>query len=176
MQIYGNTVVLRGIEQDDNQMLLDLINDPETEKMLGGSSWPLTMRDQLNWFSNLSSNDKCLRCVIAIKEDPTKAVGTIILNEIDYKNGTAHIHIKLSANGGRGRGYGTDSINTLTKYAFNELRLNCIYANILTYNEASVKLFEKCGYKRDGVLRSRVYKNGNFYDVYAYSIIQNDLK
>ena len=97
---------------------------------------------------------------VALKEDG-KAVGTIILSDIDQKNATGHIHIKMSKDGGRGKGYGTDAINTMVQYAFEELRLNCIYANILTYNEAPIKLFERCGFKRDGVLRQRVFKKAN---------------
>ena len=70
-----------------------------------------------------------------------------------------------------GNGYGADAIMAMTKYAFDELRLNCIYANVLSYNKISQHTFEKCGYERDGVLRSRVYKNGEYIDLFVYSII-----
>jgi RimJ/RimL family protein N-acetyltransferase len=80
----------------------------------------------------------------------------------------------MSKDGGRGKGYGTDAVNTMVQYAFKELRLNCICANILSYNEASVKLFERCGFKREGVLRQRVFKKGHFVDMLAYSKVVND--
>ncbi len=80
----------------------------------------------------------------------------------------------MSKDGGRGKSYGTDAANTLVSYAFDELRLNYIFANILAYNEASIKLFERCGFKRDGVLRQRVYKQGRFVDLPAYSRLIND--
>ena len=70
---------------------------------------------------------------------------------------------------GQGKGYAKDAVNTLVNYAFDELRLHCIYANILSYNEKSVHLFEKCNFQREGILRARVYKQGNYIDVYPYS-------
>jgi len=176
MYILGDKIVLRGVEPYDNAMLLSLINDPDTEMMLGGGSWPVSESEQLKWFDNQEQNKRSLRCIISQKEDIKLAIGTIILSDIDTKNGCGHIHIKMSKDGGRGCGYGTDAVKALTRYSFNELRLNCIYANILTYNDISIRLFEKCGYKREGVLRSRIYKNGNFFDVYSYSIVQNDLR
>lgn len=173
MNIYGEKVLLRAIEADDNAMLLGLINDPDTEMMLGGNSWPVSEAEQLRWYERQEKTHDILRCVIALQSDG-KAVGTVILSDIDQKNGTAQIHIKMAKGDIRGKGYGTDAVKTIVRYAFRELRLNCIYANILSYNDISVKLFEKCGFVRDGVLRSRVYKSGAFIDVYSYSIIKSE--
>lgn len=174
MLIYGDKIVLRGIEADDNTMLLDLINDPDTEMMLGGSSWPVSEIEQLKWFERQGQNKEELRCIIALKGDLENAVGTIILDDIDQKNGTGHIHIKMAKKVGRGKGYGTDAVKSLTRYAFDNMRLNCIYANILAHNETSIHLFEKCGYQREGILRARIFKNGEYMDIYSYSIINSE--
>lgn len=173
MIIYGESIVLRAVEESDNAMLLSLINDPDTEMMLGGSSWPVSEAEQLKWFEHQERSRDVLRCIVALKEDG-RAIGTIILSDIDQKNATGHIHIKMSKDGGRGKGYATDAVNTMVQYAFEELRLNCIYANILSYNKASIKLFERCGCKRDGILRQRVFKKGRFVDMLAYSKVVND--
>lgn len=173
MLIYGEKIVLRGIELADNAMLLSLINDPETEMMLGGSSWPVSESEQLRWFEHQERRCDILRCIVSLQDD-SKAIGTVILSDIDQKNGTTHIHIKMSKDGGRGKGYGTDAVNTIVKYAFEELRLNCIYANILSYNEVSIRLFEKCGFKQEGVLRQRIFKKGIYFDLLSYSRLVSD--
>ena len=172
MIIRGEKIILRAVDANDNAMLLSLINDPDTEMMLGGSSWPVSEAEQLKWFEQLERSKDVLRCIIATPEDGS-AVGTIILSDIDQKNGTGHIHIKMSKEG-RGKGFAADAVNTLVEYAFDELRLHCIYANILAYNDASVKLFEKCRFQRDGVLRARVYKRGKYIDTYTYSRLSDD--
>ena len=52
---------------------------------------------------------------------------------MDERNGMAEIYIKLLKMV-RGKGYGADSVNALVRYAFCELQLNCIRANILENN------------------------------------------
>lgn len=170
MNINGSNIVLRAIEESDCQMLLDLINDEATEQMLGGVSFPVSSSSQNKWFSSLENTNRILRCIIAKKDDPKIGIGTVILSDIDYINGNAQIHIKLSNNAVRKCGFGTDAIQTITAYAFTTLRLHCVYAEIIEYNEPSKKLFEKCGYIFDGVLKSRIFKKGNYWDVYVYSI------
>lgn len=175
MNIPGSNIYLRALEEGDNEILLELINDSETEKMVGGWSFPVSVAGQEQWFQELERDQSILRCAVVPKGEE-KAVGTVVLSGIDYKNASAEVHIKLSKKTGRKRGYGTDALKTVLRYAFEELRLNCVYAQVLSYNEASQRLFEKCGFQKDGVLRERLYKDGAFRDVFAYSILKEEYK
>lgn len=170
MNIYGEKVLLRAIEPKDNALLLELINDPNTEKMLGGASFPVSETAQAKWICDQMGRTDVLRCIIAEQQAPEKGLGTIILSDIDRKNGNAQVHLKLSASG-RGKGYGTDALKAVVDYAFRQLRLHCVYADVLEYNTASQKLFEKCGFHKDGLLRGRVYKDGAYVDLVSYSMI-----
>lgn len=172
MNILGNNIIFRALQEDDNKNLFTLLNDPDTEKMIGGFSFPISYEHQLNWFKSLPESNTILRCAIVSKQEPQKFMGTIILTDIDYKNGTAEIHIKLTKNE-RGKGYGTDAVNTMVRYAFDELRLNCIYSQVLEYNKTSQNLFEKCNFQQEGLLKNRVYKNGKYISIYSYSILKN---
>lgn len=175
MNIEGEKIVLRALDARDTQFLYDLINDPETEKMLGGSSLPVSLEQQKNWIASQAGRVDVVRCVVADRENLEEGLGTVILSDIDRKNGVAQIHIKMERTRGRGKGYGTDALRTIVQYAFKEMRLNCIYAEVLCYNEPSQKLFQKCGFKRDGLLRSRVYKGGEYVDVISYSILKKEM-
>ncbi len=169
MRIFGSKTVLRAIEESDNSMLLELINDPETEVMLGGKSYPVAKHEQKKWFEGQSNNEKILRLIVAEK-DSDSPVGTLIFTDIDLSNGTAQLHIKMATES-RGKGYARDAINSAVGYAFNEMRLNCLYAEILEHNKVSVKLFETCGFSRDGLLRARVFKGGKYLNLYSYSLV-----
>lgn len=168
MNIKGCKVLLRAIEHDDADMLMAIINDPETEYMLGGWSFPVSSINQQDWISSLSDEKATLRCIIDVNDNP---LGTIILSNIDYKNGTAEIHIKLLQENGRGQGYGTDAVKAMVNYAFSELRIHCIYARLNEHNIISQKLFEKCGFAREGRLRDRYFKRGSYISELSYSII-----
>ncbi len=169
MNITSDKIILRAIELTDKDVLFTIINDGETEYLLGGWCFPVSKLNQEEWMKSLKVDDHTLRCMADDKYSNT-VIGYIALSDIDYKNGTAEIHIKIG-NENRGQGYGTDMVNTLVNYAFKELRLHCIYARINEYNIASQKLFQKCGFANEGCLRSRIFKNGKYHDVFIYSII-----
>ena len=173
MNIQGKNVVLRAISMKDANLLMQLINDAETEKMLGGSSYPVSLEEQEKWIVAQTGRNDVLRCIVALKENE-EGIGTVILSDIDTKNGVAQVHIKMDKQRGRGKGYGSDALNTIVNYAFGEMRLNCIYADVLEYNTVSQNLFEKCGFHRDGVLRSRVFKGGRYINVVSYSRLKED--
>lgn len=176
MNIYGEHIVLRAITEEDAQLLLQMINDPDTERMLGGSSFPVSLSAQQSWIQRQTGNNDVLRCIIAERSREEIGLGTVILTDIDQKNGSAQVHIKLGVEKCRGKGYGSDALMTIVKYAFEEMRLHCIYADVLEYNTASQKLFEKCGFHKDGLLRGRVYKSGKYVNVITYSRLKEDFE
>lgn len=173
MNIIGKIVFLRAIELSDLDILRTMINDEKIENGLGGWSFPVSAIQQEDWIKTLKPNDKILRCMIVCKAND-EAVGTVILSDIDYKNGTAEIHIKILAEKQR-NGYGSESILLMTDYAFSELRLNCIYARVTSNNENSQLLFEKRGFEKEGILRRRIFKKGEFHNIISYSILKGEL-
>lgn len=175
MKLKTERLCLRAVEKSDNELLMNMINDPDMEFLLGGWSFPVSSRDQEEWFLALSNNRDILRYMID-DIDSGNTIGTIILTGIDYKNGVAEIHIKIASGANRGKGFGKEAISAIVEYAFNELRLNCIFATISSYNEASCKAFEKCGFKREGVLRSRLFKRNQYVDVYSYSLLKSEFE
>lgn len=175
MNIIREDIILRAIEQDDMQLLKELINDPEVEKMVVGWSFPVSTNQQINWINNLSNDRHNVRFIIDMNN--VGAVGVVSLTRIDFKNGTATINIKLKKEDRiRNKGIGYKAIAMLIDYAFNQLNLNCLVANILNFNTASQKLFEKSGFELEGTLRKRVFKNGAYQDLLSYSLIRSDFK
>ncbi len=169
MNIKGKNITLRALEPRDNSMLIELINDEETEYMLGGWSFPISQRNQEDWTNSLKNENNVLRCAIDYQGN---AIGVVMLTNIDYKNGNAEVHIKLSLDNVRGKGYGTDALSSIIKYSFDELRLKCLYARISEHNIASQKLFKKCGFTEEGVMKCRIYKRGEFINVISFSNIR----
>ena len=47
-------------------------------------------------------------------------------------------------------------------------------ATILEDNIASQRMNEKCGYKKEGLLRQAVYKNGKFHNLVVMSVLKEE--
>ncbi len=72
-----------------------------------------------------------------------------------------------------GQGFGTTGVKLLTQFGFKELGLRRIYAYIDKKNVASITMFEKAGYKREGLLRKeRLTSKGKFVDHYIYAKVR----
>ncbi|MBR4023240.1 MAG: GNAT family N-acetyltransferase, partial [Ruminococcus sp.] len=113
MFVKGGKVLLRAIELSDALVLQQMINDEEIERMMWGYSFPVAHHQQIKWIENLSNEKGVFRAMIDV--DGT-AIGTIILSDIDMRNGTAEIHIKLANASERGKGYGADAVSALLSY------------------------------------------------------------
>lgn len=70
-----------------------------------------------------------------------------------------------------GKGYASQTVNLLTCYAFNELKLFRVFAGVFSGNLASMKALEKNGYQLDAIVKSAIIKNGQILDEYLYSIL-----
>ncbi len=173
MIIEYEDITLRAIEESDLELLREMINDPEIESMTCGYSYPVSVYQQRKWFESLANRSDELRLIIDTKEHG--AIGTVMLTDIDWKNRTAESHWKIANRiDVRRKGYGTRAVKALIKYAFNELNMHCVYCKVIECNIASQKIVEKIGFKREGILRERIYKNGNYHDVIVWSILKDE--
>ncbi len=169
MEIGGKRVVLREIEEQDEEMLLHLNKVPEAGKVTGGYSSQVSYAHQMDWFRSLADGAGNVRSIIADRKRRAKGLGILVLSDVDLRNGTAEIYIKLIRSA-RGKGYGEEAVKAVVSYGFRELKLKHIYANILESNMASRRLFEACGFRKESVHQSKAYKDGHYENVCCYGI------
>lgn len=74
-----------------------------------------------------------------------------------------------------GQGYMLEGLRLLIAYAFRELKLHRLEAAVIPANERSIKLLERCGFKREGLLRSYVKINDQWEDHLLYAFLENDV-
>ena len=97
--------------------------------------------------------DRQMRFIIENWE--RRAVGAIDLFDFEPYHQRAGIGILIHDIEDRNRGYAADAIEALTEYAVAGLGLKQLYANISEDNIYSIKLFEKSGFVKVGVKKSR---------------------
>lgn len=174
MKLKGNSIILRNIKETDLEFLREMINDLAIKKMtVGETKQEVTIEEQKKWFENLKYEKNRQRFVIDLEGKP---IGVINLDNIDEKNKSASISIKIGKQNLKNKGYGTQALNLILEYAFERLDLQRIYANVLEYNNPSQKLFIKCGFQIDGIQRKAILKNENFYNLIMFSILKEEFK
>jgi len=73
-----------------------------------------------------------------------------------------------------GNGYATDALTAVCGYAFEERRLNKVYATTYATNPASSRVLEKAGFTREGVLRKEGFVDGDYVDMYRYGLLAEE--
>ena len=87
------------------------------------------------------------------------------------RRGTMHIGYWLGRRF-QGRGLATAACRALTEYVFAHTDARRIEAEVYLPNRASAWVLEKCGYLREGIMRSAVIKGDSVYDAYLYARIR----
>ncbi len=172
MNIKGNFVTLRAMSQNDLQMICDMFNDPELENLVVGWAFPLSIEQQKSWFERNMNDQRNFRFVIETEENG--AVGIATLTNIDWKNRCAEHGIKLAKKENRTKGIGTDTVMAIMRYAFEELGLHRLDGSIFEENIASRGLYKKCGWKKEGIRKSCVYKHGAWRNLVMTRILDSE--
>lgn len=68
----------------------------------------------------------------------------------------------------------TEVLGAVLKYAFDEIELNRVQAEVFDGNAASARVLVKCGMQFEGIARQKYYKNGVFIDTAQYAVLKSD--
>jgi len=71
-----------------------------------------------------------------------------------------------------GKGYMNEALNTMTKFAFEELMIHSIEANVNPNNKGSIKLLERNGFVQEAYFKEDYLFNGKFVDSMIFSLLE----
>ncbi|MBM6614870.1 GNAT family N-acetyltransferase [Desemzia sp. RIT804] len=128
-----------------------------------------------NWKQFEGDNDDNGRFLFALKEkEEDTFIGWVSLSDVQFKNRGAELSIAILDEKNRHKGYGTDALNLMCKFGFYELGLHKIRLSVHSNNEGAIKLYEKIGFKKEGIDREGLFQDGKWLDVYYYGLLLND--
>ena len=110
---------------------------------------------------------------ICDKQDGT-FLGGCGLTIIDDANKYADLYYWIRT-GCTSRGVATAAASLLAKWGFKELKLNRIEILVAIGNRSSLRVAEKVGAHREGVLRKRITLRGKVHDAVMFSLIPGDI-
>jgi len=172
--IYGDRVRLRAIEREDIPRFVRWFNDPEVRRYLTAYE-PMSRVKEERWFEGyLSRRDDIILAIEAREGDEWVHIGNVGLHRIDWKNRVAKLGIVIGERGYWGRGYGTDAVRTMLRYAFLELGLNRVELEVFGFNRRAIRCYEKAGFVREGARRHALYRDGKYHDVVIMGILRSE--
>ena len=166
---------LRELERHDLTTITTWRNQPELIAQLGATFRYINPEVDSRWFDSYMANRAtCVRCAIVAEDDREQILGLVSLTNIDHLNQSAVLHIMIGDTAHQGKGMGTFAVKAMMDHAFRNLNLHRVELKALTSNERARHVYEKVGFVREGILRKAVYKNGEFVDLYVYSLLREE--
>lgn len=165
----GDVVQLTTIEESDLPFLRDIVNDPAVRAGMLFTP-PMNLEQEREYYEDVICDDGSVTLLVCVDGEPA---GTIGLGAIDDVNGSAEIGLFL-AEGFWGEGHGTEAARLLTDFAFEERRLHRVLARVRADNEASLRVWEKLGYRHEATHREAAFHRGAHADVEVYAVLASE--
>jgi RimJ/RimL family protein N-acetyltransferase len=109
-----------------------------------------------------------------VAERATDAVvGTCTLAALSAEHRRAELGFAL-ARAAWGRGYMAEALPALLAFAFGELGLHRVEADVDPRNGRSIRALERLGFVREGYQRERYYLQAEWQDAVLYGLLQRD--
>ena len=170
----GTTIYLRALEPEDLEFIYAIENN-ESVWEVSNTQTPYSRFLIRQYLENAHQDiyeAKQLRLAICLN-DTFEAVGLIDLFDFDPKNNRAGVGIVISSETNRNSGIGSEALQLVINYAFNQLQLHQLYANIGSDNEISLQLFTKFGFQKIGVKIYWNKINNQYEDEMLYQLINH---
>ncbi len=106
--------------------------------------------------------------------EDNKLIGEIDLDGIRWSHGDAWVGIGIGERDCWDKGYGSDAMNILLRYAFTELNLHRVTLTVFEYNPRAIRAYEKAGFQLEGRARQFIHRDGNRWDLIFMGILREE--
>lgn len=168
----GPDLILAPLREADADLLFEWINDRDLV-LLSSPFRPIGRPDHDEWFRRIRERSDTVIFGIRLS-DGDRLIGSCQLNTIDERHRTCELQIRIGDAGARGMGYGSQAVSLLVKYAFQDLGLERVQVHVFETNQRAIRVYERVGFKREGVLRQAALIDSERVDVVVMGILSED--
>lgn len=169
--IKSDSYVLRPFKISDAELWQNWDVDPEVQAFMPE---PLNevqdIEEQHKYIKECEEDEEGFYWSIETKDGVT--IGTVALTEFNNYHKIASLGIVIGDKNYRGKGAATEVITTLVSYAFEYLDISRISAEVEEGNFAMMRVFEKVGFKQDGLFEEARIKNKQRITVRHFGIVK----
>ena len=168
----GKYVGLRAIEESDLSQLLLWRNQPNYRRYFREYR-ELSQTNQKNWFDSKVLNDKSTEMFSIVDVNTGELLGACGLCYIDWINRNADFSIYIGKDDLYiDEKYAIEAAQIMMKYGFEELNIHKLWSEIYSFDEAKKVMFDRLGFKLEGVHKEKHWTEGKWCDSLFYGYLQ----
>lgn len=170
--IAGEHVILRAFERDDAERCYRWMNDPNIVRTLK-SRYPIAFQNEAEWLESAMHPPASERHFAVERKDDRTHIGNASIHDIEWVSRTAAFGLFIGEPSAWNRGFGSDAIRTLVRFAFDEMNLRKLRISVFEYNDRAKHVLETQGFAQEGRLRREFYREGSYHDLLILSIFRD---
>ncbi len=174
LKLESRLIRLRPLRPADLATTLSWRNDPAIRDNALGHRFPVTEVMERRWIDAALDGTDTSRAVFGIEDRADeKLVGYTQLNSIDSLARHARFGMLIGDADRHGRGLGRDALTLTLAFAFHTINLRRIHLQVVASNERALRLYERAGFLREGVLREHVFVDGAYRDLILMGLMRD---
>lgn len=177
MNIFGERITLKLIEQDDLEAIHKLLARPEVDhyNTLGIPKDIKETEGTIKPWISENKKDSIEKYTFSIQlTKSNQFIGLIALSTSGgEKHKKAEVWYKLHPDFW-GKGYASEALENILSFGFSKLKLHRIEAGVAVGNQASIRVLEKVNMEKEGRKRKVLPLKSGWSDNYMYAILAED--
>ena len=176
LELNGNIVYLKKLDKEYIEEYWDNFKNTSIETMIfTGSAQVFNKTEIENYIDRVAADSDRVDFLIFSKQD-NKLVGEVVINEVDRNNRCGNIRVLINRKEDFSKGYGTEAMILALNYGFGMFNLHRIELEAYHFNNRAIHVYEKIGFKREGLRRDGAYYNHKYYDMITMSFLENEFR
>lgn len=172
--LHGQRVTLRPIVASDADDMWRDLHDPEANRLTGTHA--TFERAQIDrWCATRAEQADRLDLAVVDRATGTWA-GEVVVNDLDLDNRSCGFRIALGPQA-RDRGLGTEATRLILDHVFDSIDeplVHRVSLEVFAFNPRAQAVYERVGFRREGVLRDALWWDGAFHDTVVMSVLRTD--
>lgn len=162
---------LRKLKSKDAHYMLEWMHDEDVTKFMKADFMKMSLQDCEKFIVAAQTDRQNIHYAVCDEKD--EYLGTISLKNISLHDRNAEYAI-IFRKKAIGTGVAMEATKEILRIAFDELKLNRVYLDVLSDNKRAVKFYEKVGFVKEGVWRQHFFLKGKYRDVIWLSMMKGE--
>ena len=172
--LIGEKVYLRPLEEADAAECHTWLNDADVRRTLNARLGPFTEAMSREWIRKLDFRTTIAFAIVT--REGNVYIGNCDLRDVNPVDRNAALGIVIGRKTEWGRGFGTDAVALLCRYAFDTLNLHKVHLSCYATNERGLRLYARLGFVEEGRRREQTFVEGRWVDEILFGLLRGELR
>lgn len=176
IELKGSVVYLKRLDLEYIEEYSESLLNSSTETIMLTTTTQVFNKQGIYKYVESVIGDASRIDFLIFSKETDELVGEVAISDIDRNNRSASIRIAIDKKANFGKGFGSEALIIALNYGFGMKNLHRIELEVLNENERGIHVYEKLGFRREGIKRDGCFFNHCYHDLITMSILEEEFR